>query len=151
MPSLQGALTKPEEMRDFHKEKAINAWMLQGGRGEGSGGRERGKSKDSYKVHKIPPPPKKNGSLVPKIDQRRKKAPQMNNTEVGITERERERTFWGRRCEGPGISARRLLVSGGDLPVTIVSTPTPSPPNRLEAMRRASPPTGRKGVNFLPN
>lgn len=32
MPSLRGGLTKPEEMRDFRMEKAINALMLQGGR-----------------------------------------------------------------------------------------------------------------------
>lgn len=59
MPSLQGGLTKPEEMRDFHTEKAINALMLQGGRKEGSGGgREgacRGKGKESYKVYKDSP------------------------------------------------------------------------------------------------
>lgn len=42
MPALQGALTKPQEMRDFHMEKAIKALMLQGGREEGSGGGREG-------------------------------------------------------------------------------------------------------------
>lgn len=74
----------------------------------------------------------------------------MKDTEVGITERKCKRNFWG-RCKGPGIRERGLLVSDRDLPVTVVSAPIPSPPNRLKAMRRASPPTKREGVNFLPN
>lgn len=72
MPPLQGARTKPEEMRDFHMEKAINALMLKGWSEEGSkGGREgdrEGRVKIRIKRMRI-----QKWSLIPKNRSKRKK------------------------------------------------------------------------------
>lgn len=104
MPSLQGGLTKPEEMRDVHMEKAINALMLQGGRerkaaGEGERTSGEGRVKIQIKCIRIlPPPPKR--FPIPKNRSKKEKAPQTKDTEVGITERKCKRNFRGRRCKG---------------------------------------------------